>query len=157
MSYIGRSLRRIEDRPLLLGKGLFAADCNAPGQLHMRVVRSPVAFGRILGIEATEAAALEGVVAIWTTADVAGLPPIDFRQMGLERLAPYRQWVLARDCVRYVGDPVAVVFAVDPYVAEDAADLVFLDIEELAPQLDATAAPVATSMRPSPPLTNSSL
>ncbi|MCK1387583.1 xanthine dehydrogenase family protein molybdopterin-binding subunit [Bradyrhizobium sp. 21] len=143
MSHIGRSFRRIEDGPLLLGKGSFAADCNAPGQLHMRVVRSPVAFGRILGVETAEAAALEGVVAIWTTDDVAELPPIDFRQMGLEALAPYRQWVLARDYVRYVGDPVAVVVAVDPYVAEDAADLVFCDIEELAPQLDATAAPSA--------------
>ena len=143
MSYIGRSLRRVEDRPLLLGKGSFAADCNAPDQLHMRVVRSPVAFGRICGIETAEAAALEGVVAIWTIADLDALPPIDFRQMGLEALAPYRQWVLARDYVRYVGEPVAVVFAVDAYVAEDAADLVFCDIEEHQPQLDATAEPTA--------------
>ncbi len=143
MSYIGRSLRRIEDRPLLLGAGSFAADCNWPDQLHMRVVRSPVAFGRICGTETAEAAALEGVVAIWTIADVDELPPIDFRQMGLEGLAPYRQWVLARDYVRYVGEPVAVVFAVDPYVAEDAADLVFCDIEEHQPQLDATAEPTA--------------
>ncbi len=44
MNYIGRSLRRVEDRPLLLGTGMFAADCNAREQLHMRVVRSPVAF-----------------------------------------------------------------------------------------------------------------
>ncbi|MDI4236994.1 xanthine dehydrogenase family protein molybdopterin-binding subunit [Bradyrhizobium sp. Arg237L] len=143
MSFVGRSLKRIEDRPLLMGQGAFAADCNWPGQLHMRVVRSPVAFGRILGIETEEAAALEGVVAIWTIADLDDLPPIDFRQMGLERLAPYRQFVLARDYVRYVGEPVAVVIAVDPYVAEDAADLVFCDIEELEPQLDATAEPVA--------------
>jgi carbon-monoxide dehydrogenase large subunit len=143
MSFIGRSLRRIEDRPLLTGQGAFAADCNAPGQLHMRVVRSPLAFGRILGIETEEAAALEGVVAIWTIADLDDLPPIDFRQMGLEGLAPYRQFVLARDYVRYVGEPMAVVVAVDPYVAEDAADLVFCDIEEQEPQLDATAEPVA--------------
>ncbi|MGY3616094.1 xanthine dehydrogenase family protein molybdopterin-binding subunit [Bradyrhizobium sp. USDA 10063] len=143
MSFVGRSLRRIEDRPLLLGQGAFAADCNWPGQLHMRVVRSPVAFGRIIGVETEEAAALEGVVAIWTIADVDDLPPIDFRQMGLERLAPYRQFVLARDYVRYVGEPVAIVVAVDPYVAEDAADLVFCDIEELEPQLDATAEPAA--------------
>jgi CO/xanthine dehydrogenase Mo-binding subunit len=143
MSFIGRSLKRIEDRPLLMGQGAFAADCNWPGQLHMRVVRSPLAFGRILGIETEEAAALEGVVAIWTIADLDDLPPIDFRQMGLERLAPYRQFVLARDYVRYVGEPVAVVVAVDPYVAEDAADLVFCDIEEREPQLDATAEPVA--------------
>ncbi|TAI67693.1 xanthine dehydrogenase family protein molybdopterin-binding subunit [Bradyrhizobium sp. Leo170] len=143
MSFVGRSLKRIEDRPLLMGQGAFAADCNWPGQLHMRVVRSPVAFGRILGIETEEAAALEGVVAIWTIADLDDLPPIDFRQMGLERLAPYRQFVLARDYVRYVGEPVAVVIAVDPYVAEDAADLVFCDVEELEPQLDATAEPMA--------------
>jgi carbon-monoxide dehydrogenase large subunit len=143
MSYIGRSLRRVEDRPLLLGAGSFAADCNAQDQLHMRVVRSPVAFGRLLGVETVEAAALDGVVAVWTIADIAELPPIDFRQMGLEALAPYRQFVLARDYVRYVGEPVAVVFATDPYIAEDAADLVFCDIEELAPHLDATAGPVA--------------
>ncbi|MGX9426910.1 MULTISPECIES: xanthine dehydrogenase family protein molybdopterin-binding subunit [Bradyrhizobium] len=143
MSFVGRSLRRIEDRPLLMGQGAFAADCNWPGQLHMRVVRSPVAFGRILGVETEEATALEGVVAIWTIAELDDLPPIDFRQMGLERLAPYRQFVLARDYVRYVGEPVAVVVAVDPYIAEDAADLVFCDIEELEPQLDATAEPVA--------------
>ena len=143
MSFIGRSLRRIEDRPLLTGAGAFAADCHAPGQLHMRVVRSPVAFGRIIGVETAEGAALDGVVAVWTIADVEKLPPIDFRQMGLDRLAPYRQYVLARDYVRYVGEPVALVFAVDAYVAEDAAGLVFCDIEELAPQLDATAEPVA--------------
>jgi aerobic carbon-monoxide dehydrogenase large subunit len=143
MSFIGRSLRRIEDRPLLTGAGAFAADCHAPGQLHMRVVRSPVAFGRIIGVETSEAATLDGVVAVWTVADVDTLPPIDFRQMGLDRLAPYRQYVLARDYVRYVGEPVALVFAVDAYVAEDAAGLVFCDIEELAPQLDATAELVA--------------
>jgi aerobic carbon-monoxide dehydrogenase large subunit len=143
MSFIGRSLRRIEDRPLLMGQGAFAADCNWPGQLHMRVVRSPVAFGRILGIETEEAATLDGVVAIWTIADLDDLPPIDFRQMGREGLAPYRQFVLARDYVRYVGEPVAVVVAADPYIAEDAADLVFCDLEELEPQLDATAEPVA--------------
>ena len=54
MNAIGRSLPRIEDRPLLLGAGAFAADGRAPDQLHMRVVRSPVAFGRIRGIETAE-------------------------------------------------------------------------------------------------------
>jgi carbon-monoxide dehydrogenase large subunit len=61
--------------------------------------------------------------------------------MRAEGLVPYRQWILARDYVRYVGEPVAVVFASDPYIAEDAADLVFCDIEELDAQLDATAEP----------------
>jgi carbon-monoxide dehydrogenase large subunit len=143
MNAIGQSLKRIEDRPLLRGEGLFAADGEAPGQVHMRVVRSPVAFGRIVGIETAEAAALDGVVAVWTIRDIDDLPPIDCRQMGLDGLAPYRQFVLARDYVRYVGEPVAVVFATDPYLAEDAADLVFCEIDELAPQLDAAAEPVA--------------
>jgi carbon-monoxide dehydrogenase large subunit len=141
MSYIGHSLKRLEDRPLLLGMGKFAADCNWPNQVHMRVVRSPVAFGKILAIETAEAAQHEGVIAVWTIQDVDDLPPIDFRQMRAESLAPYRQWILARDYVRYVGEPVAVVFAVDPYIAEDAADLVFCDIEELDAHLDATAEP----------------
>lgn len=141
MNFIGRSLKRIEDRPLLLGKGLFAADNNRAGQVHMRVVRSPVAFGRIIGVETAEAAALEGVVAVWTASDIADLPQIDFRQMRFEGLGPYRQWVLARDYVRYVGEPVAAVFASDPSIAEDAADLVFCDIEELDAKLEAISEP----------------
>ncbi|MEF2070587.1 xanthine dehydrogenase family protein molybdopterin-binding subunit [Consotaella aegiceratis] len=141
MGAIGQSLKRLEDRDLLLGKGRFAADINVKGQLHMRVVRSPIAFGRILGIDIEEAAALDGVAAVWTGADIADLPPIDFRMTRIQGLEPYRQLVLARDYVRYVGEPVAVVFAVDPYVAEDAAELVFCDIDELDPQLDAAADP----------------
>ena len=123
MKYIGRSLKRIEDRPLLLGTGTFAADCNWPGQVHMRVVRSPVAFGKILGVDTTEAIRVEGVVAVWTIQDVDDLPPIDFRQMRAEGLVPYRQWILARDYVRYVGEPVAVVFAKRFGAADSAAEV----------------------------------
>jgi len=141
MSGIGVSARRLEDRPLLRGEGRFAADFNAPGQLHMRVVRSPVAFGRLLGVDTEEALALPGVVAVWTASDVSELPPIDFRMTRIEGLAPYRQRVLATDYVRYVGDPVAVVFATDAYTAEDGADLVFCDIDELDPVLDPLAEP----------------
>ena len=68
------------------------------------------------------------------------MPPIDFRLTGLTALEPYRQSVLARDCVRYVGEPVAAVFAEDPYVAEDAAELVELEIEALRSLLDADGA-----------------
>jgi CO/xanthine dehydrogenase Mo-binding subunit len=141
MSGIGTSARRLEDWPLLRGEGRFAADFNVPGQLHMRVVRSPVAFGRLLGVDAEEALAAPGVVAVWTAADVAELPPVDFRMTRIEGLAPYRQRVLASDYVRYVGDPVAVVFAADAYTAEDGADLVFCDIDELDPVLDPLADP----------------
>ena len=60
--------------------------------------------------------------AVWTHADVAQIPPIPFRLTGLKQLEPYRQPVLAKDVVRYVGEPVAVVFADNAYLAEDAAE-----------------------------------
>jgi carbon-monoxide dehydrogenase large subunit/6-hydroxypseudooxynicotine dehydrogenase subunit gamma len=143
MSMIGRSVRRKEDPPLVTGRGSFAADVSFPRQLHMRVVRSPFAHGEIRSIDASAAIALPGVVAVWTAEDVEHIPPIDFRLTRIEGMEPYRQRVLAKGKVRYVGDPVAVVFATDPYLAEDAADLVALDIEELPAALDASAAPVA--------------
>jgi carbon-monoxide dehydrogenase large subunit len=154
MSAIGQSLRRIEDRPLLTGRGRFAADNHVDGQIHMRVVRSPVAFGKILSVDTQEALALPGVVAIWTYDDIADLPPIDFRMTRIAGMEQYRQNILARGYVRYVGDPIAVVFAEDPYLAEDAADLVFCDIEELEPCLDATGDPVPYMPEREPGLLN---
>jgi CO/xanthine dehydrogenase Mo-binding subunit len=139
--YIGRSVPRLEDRPLLTGQGRFAADISFPGQWIMRVVRSPVAHGRIRSIDATRALAMPGVHAVWTHADVAHIPPIGFRLTGLVALEPYRQSALAQHHVRYVGEPVAAVFAADQYLAEDAADLVELDIEQLPVILDATDLP----------------
>ncbi|HJU15912.1 MAG TPA: xanthine dehydrogenase family protein molybdopterin-binding subunit [Stellaceae bacterium] len=139
MGQIGRSVRRIEDRPLLTGAGRFAADIAAPGMLSMRVVRSSVAFGRLAGVHIAEAQRHPGAVAVWTAADVADIPLIDFRLTPVPGLEPYRQPVLARDHVRYVGEPVAVVFAADPYVAEDVADLVLPEIAPLTPCLDACA------------------
>ncbi len=141
MGAIGQSLKRLEDRPLLIGAGRFAADLNYPNQLHMRVVRSPIAFGRIRRIDTREALRLTGVVAIWTWADVDRIPPIDFRLSKVAGLEPFRQTVLARDYVRYVGDPVAVVFAENVYAAEDAAELVTCDIDALAPYLTPTDEP----------------
>ena len=142
-SWIGASVERLEDPPLVTGHGRYAGDMAFPHQLHMRVVRSPVAHGAIDAIDATAALAAPGVHAVWTFADVAHIPPIGFRLTGLTALEPYRQYALARDTVRYVGEPVAVVFAADQYAAEDAADLVVLDITSLPVILDATAAPGA--------------
>jgi carbon-monoxide dehydrogenase large subunit len=141
MSVVGRSVPRLEDRPLVTGRGRFAADVGFAHMLHMRVVRSAHAHGRIMSIDAGAARALPGVVAVWTFADVADIPPIDFRLTRIEGLAPYRQTILARERVRYVGEPVAAVFAADPYVAEDAADLVAVTVEELPVILDASATP----------------
>ncbi|MBI3436006.1 MAG: xanthine dehydrogenase family protein molybdopterin-binding subunit [Proteobacteria bacterium] len=139
MGFVGRSVARLEDRPLVTGQGRFAADIAFAHMLHMRVVRSPSAHGRIRAIDTAPAVAAPGVVAAWTFADVADIPPIDFRLSRIEGLAHYRQTILARGRVRYVGDPVAVVFAADAYLAEDAADRVRVDIEDLPPVLDAAA------------------
>ena len=98
----------------------------------MRIVRSAHAHGRIVSIDAAAARTLPGVFAVWSAADVAEVPPIDFREGSIPALDPYRQPVLATGRARYVGEPVAAVFADDPYVAEDAADLVTVEIEELA-------------------------
>ena len=140
---IGESLLRLEDPPLVRGRGRFIADVNFPHQLHMRVVRSPIAHGRLLGVDASEALKLRGVHAVWTAEDIADIGPIDYREGKIEKLEPYRQPVLAQDFVRYIGEPVAVVFAQDAYVAEDGADLVILDIEELPPIIQADAPPGA--------------
>ena len=141
--FVGRSVPRLEDRPLLTGQGRFAADISFPGQWTMRVVRSPVAHGKIKLIDASAALKLPGVHAVWTHQDVAHIPPIPFRLTGLKQLEPYRQLVLANGVVRYVGEPVAVVFADDPYIAEDAADLTGVAIEPLPPVMSANAPPEA--------------
>jgi len=134
---VGRSVLRLEDPPLLTGGGRFVADLSFPHQLHMRVVRSAYAHGRIVSIDTAAALAMPDVVAVWTSRDIADLPPIGLREglgtgaADLARLMPYLQPVLARERVRYVGEPVAAVFAQDPYLAEDAADLVAVTVEEL--------------------------
>ena len=141
MAFVGRSVPRLEDPPLVTGRGLFAADVSFSHQLHMRVVRSAHAHGRIVSIDTNTAKAAPGVVAVWTAADVANVPPIGFRLTRIEGLDPYRQPILAKHHVRYVGEPVAAVFATDPYLAEDAADLVSVEVEELSPLLAADAPP----------------
>ncbi|MDO8878406.1 MAG: xanthine dehydrogenase family protein molybdopterin-binding subunit [Pseudolabrys sp.] len=144
--WIGASVTRLEDLPLVTGRGRFAGDIDFPHQLHMRIVRSPYAHGRLKSVDAAAALAMNGVAAVWTAKDIADLPPIEFREGPNENLSPYRQAVLAAEWVRYVGEPVAAVFAEDAYVAEDAAECVFVNIDELEPVLDAAAAP--TELRP---------
>lgn len=142
MSIIGKSVTRIEDRPLLTGKGRFADDVSFPGQLHMRVVRSPVACGKITAIDTGQAVSMPGVIAVWTGADVADIPPIDFRLSRVEGLEPYRQPVLAQGLVRYVGEPVALIFAEECYQAEDAAETVMVEVAEGTVCMTATQPPV---------------
>jgi carbon-monoxide dehydrogenase large subunit len=140
MVHIGARVRRIEDARLLTGQGRFVDDVNRPGQLWMRVVRSTVAHGLLLSVDKAQATALPGVHRVVTGAEIE-LPPIPVRVSPLVGdLQPYLQPVLARDRVRYVGEPVAVVLADDAYLAEDAAELVDVDYKELQPFLGSAAA-----------------
>src|SRR5258705_1006960 len=75
---VGAAVRGMEHPPLVRGRGLFAADVSFPQQLHMRVVRSPLAHARIKRVDRADALAAPGVVAVWTSEDVAGFSPIDF-------------------------------------------------------------------------------
>ncbi|MCZ6741581.1 MAG: xanthine dehydrogenase family protein molybdopterin-binding subunit, partial [Alphaproteobacteria bacterium] len=103
---LGQSVERLEDPPLITGRGRFAADINFPHQLHMRVVRSPHAHAEIRGIDTLGALALPGIHAVWTSDDISDIGPVDFRaDRSVEALKPYRQPVLAKARVRYVGDP----------------------------------------------------
>ena len=140
MSGIGTSVLRLEDERLLRGRGRFHDDTVRPGQLWLRVVRSPLAHARIIDIDTSAAEQLPGVVCVVTASDLPGNPLIPVRQPhpGID-FAPYLQPPLATGFVRYAGEPVAAVLAEDPYIAEDAADLVALDLEELPVLLDARA------------------
>jgi len=107
----------------------------------MRIVRSTVAHGMLVSVDKRDALAAEGVIGVWTRDDVQDIPAIPLREGFDATLEPYLQPVLARDRVRYVGEPVAAVFATDPYLAEDAAERVRVDIDERPVTLDAAADP----------------
>jgi carbon-monoxide dehydrogenase large subunit/6-hydroxypseudooxynicotine dehydrogenase subunit gamma len=142
---LGERVQRLEDPPLVTGRARFAADVSFPGQLHMRIVRSSVAHADIVSIDTEAARAVPGVFAVWTAADITEIGQIDFREGRIESLDPYRQPVLSIDRVRYVGEPIAAIFADDPYVAEDAAELVIAEMRELPVLIDASADPAAFS------------
>jgi carbon-monoxide dehydrogenase large subunit/6-hydroxypseudooxynicotine dehydrogenase subunit gamma len=138
---IGARVPRKEDPRLLRGQGRFGADMSRPGQLWARIVRSPIAHGRLRAVHTAQAAAAPGVVAVVTAADLPGRLEIPVRLdvQGID-LSGYLQPVLAAETVRYVGEPLAVVLAVDPYLAEDAAELVDVDIDAAPAVLDAATA-----------------
>jgi carbon-monoxide dehydrogenase large subunit len=121
---------RAEDPRLLTGRGRFVADLARPGVLEVAVLRSTQAHAQIGAVDVTAAAAVPGVVAVWTAADVAGLPGIPWR-LELEGMQATTQPLLAADVVRYCGEPVAVVVAESRHVAEDACELIEIDYEPL--------------------------
>ncbi|HET7571653.1 MAG TPA: xanthine dehydrogenase family protein molybdopterin-binding subunit [Gaiellaceae bacterium] len=118
---------------LLLGGASFVADVVPEGCLSLAVVRSPEPHARVAGISAERARALPGVRAVLTAADLDRERTIPMRNHVRPHMEERLQPVLARDRVRYVGEPLALVVADDAYLAEDAAELVQLELEPLPP------------------------
>ncbi len=145
MGGIGTSAKRLEDPPLLMGKGLFVADINHDNQIYMRVVRSDVSHGKINLIDTELAKKLDGVLDIWSAADFDKIPKIKFRMMGRNDLENYLQPILADGKVRYVGEPIAVIFATENHIADRAAELLDINIEVMKPQISATENPLTFS------------
>src|SRR5919109_2120445 len=131
-TYIGAPVRRREDLRLLTGKATFTDDIKLPHMLQAAILRSPHAHARIASINAAKALALPGVVAVFTFQDIASwAKPIPLRLYPLPGLEQFLQYPLARDRVRYVGEPVAVVVAENRYLAEDALDAMDVAYEPL--------------------------
>jgi carbon-monoxide dehydrogenase large subunit len=139
----GSGIKRREDPRLLTGQARYTDDFVLPNMAHMAVVRSPYAHARIQGIRTKKAAAMEGVLGVFTGPDMkaAGFGPIPCAWVvpGSDtKTPPYPP--LALDTVRYVGNAVAFVVATDRYLARDAADAVEVDYEPLPAVADAAKA-----------------
>jgi carbon-monoxide dehydrogenase large subunit len=143
--YIGQPVRRREDLALVTGRGRYAGDLRFPGLLYAAVCRSTSPHGLLTAVDLDVARSIPGVVAAFA-AD--GLPEI--HGVMVDATFPDSHLVgrpvLAKERVRYVGEPVAVVVAVDPYLAADAAAAVFIDIEPLEGVGD-----VLTALKPGSP------
>jgi carbon-monoxide dehydrogenase large subunit len=143
---------RAEDSRLLRGQGRFVDNLTLPGMLHMVLVRSPHAHARIRDIDLGPALSTPGVVAAFSGADLAGrLPPLPAAVILPGTVIPEHR-ALAVERVLAVGEPVAVVLALDAYRAADGADLVDVDYEVLAAVVDPM-----TALAPGAPLVHPDL
>ncbi len=143
-SLSGHSIARLEDQRFLTGQGCFVADMNVDGQLHAVIVRSPHAHAEILFVDAEAAMAVDGVVGVHTETDLLAdgigcLPCVASFPAKSPLIIPERH-ALARDFVRHVGDPVAMVVATSLEAAREAADLVEVDYDPLPAVTDGRAA-----------------
>ena len=148
-TYTGSRVRRTEDPRLLAGRGQYVDDLTVPKMIEAAVLRSPVAHARITSIDVSQARALPGVFDVITGQDlaaVAGQQPVIWTPIPDQRLA--KTHALAVDRVRWVGQAVAAVVAVDRYVAEDALELIDVEYEPLpvVADLDAALAPGAPKL-----------
>jgi aerobic carbon-monoxide dehydrogenase large subunit len=129
---IGAPIKRIEDPRLLTGRGAYTDDCRVAGVLHVAFRRSDHSHARIRAIDCAAARASPGVVAAFTADDLSGMvkPLVATSRMVSYYATPI--FPLAREKVRYVGEPVVGIIALSRYQAEDAADRIVIDYEPLA-------------------------
>jgi carbon-monoxide dehydrogenase large subunit len=133
MSILGTRVVRVEDPRFLKGEGTYIANLELPDALHLTFVRSSLAHGKIVSIDADDALAMPGVVAVWTAADIDLEPaPPAHGFMNKKIRFPF----IASDTVRFVGDIVAVVVSTDKTLGTDAAEMVIVDYESLPVVLD---------------------
>ena len=140
-NYMGKSMKRVEDPRFIQGKGRYVANLQINGMAHVAVKRSPYAHAKINSINTSAAAALDGVIAVYTGQQLldggVGSLPCGFTPPGIKTPPHYP---LAVDKVRHVGDGVAAVVAENAYIAADALDLIEVDYEPLAAVVDAKKA-----------------
>ncbi len=139
--YFGKRIKRNEDPRLLTGQALFVDDVDLPDMGHVAFVRSPHAHARILSIDTSAAVEMDGVVAVYTAVSLGdhwqpgpllvSPPPIDGILFNQRTQVP-----LAKDKVRYAGEPVVMVVAASRYVAEDAVDQIWVDYAPLTAVVD---------------------
>ena len=144
---IGSSPLRKEDQRLLTGGGRFVDDLTRAGALHLGVVRSAQSYARLTKVATAGARAMPGVALVWSAADlvdVAAVMPTAYG--GTQKGRQWAQPVLARDVVRHVGEPVAIVVAETAYQLADALEAVTVDYEPLSP-LPAAETALASSAR----------
>src|SRR5437667_2314757 len=144
---IGASPRRKEDQRLLTGHGRFVDDLTRDGVVRLGVVRSAESYARLTKVVTAGARALPGVVLAWSAADLGEIAPtMPTAYGGTQKGRAWAQPVLARDVVRHVGEPVAVVVAESAYQLAEALDAVTVEYERL-PSLPTAEAALASSAR----------
>ncbi len=137
-TYVGKSMKRVEDPRFIQGKGKYVANIHLPNMAYAAIKRSPYAHAKINSIDTSDAESMDGVLGIYTGQDLldddVGALPCGWNVPDIK--VPTR-YALMPDVVRHVGDAVAVVVAETPYIAADALDMIFVDYEPLPAVVDA--------------------
>ncbi|MBB3176539.1 xanthine dehydrogenase family protein molybdopterin-binding subunit [Variovorax sp. Sphag1AA] len=142
----GQAVKRLEDEALLAGAGRYTDDVSVPGQAWLTFVRSPYPHAKLVSIDRDSAAAMPGVLGVFTGADLvaAGVKPMPgaaaFKRADGSDCATPERHTLALDTVRFVGEPVAIVVAESAQQARDAAEAVMVDYAELPMVVDIAGA-----------------